>query len=80
MLSPICFPQNPYHRLVKDYKLVRESVNDPVADAALCGVLFRDEYSVLENMSESEPVIFSLLHFLQAEPEQVDDEGCVTPK
>jgi ATP-dependent DNA helicase RecQ len=23
VLSPICFPENPYHRLVKDYKLVR---------------------------------------------------------
>lgn len=33
VLSPICFPENPYHRLVKDYKLVRESVNDPVAVA-----------------------------------------------
>ena len=31
-LSPICFPENPYHRLVKDYKLVSESLNDPVAD------------------------------------------------
>jgi len=25
VLSPLCFPENPYHRLVKDYKLVRES-------------------------------------------------------
>jgi hypothetical protein len=31
-LSPLAFPQNPYHRLVKDYKLVRSSVSDPVAD------------------------------------------------
>ena len=31
-LSPLAFPQNPYHRLVKDYKLVRDSVADPVAD------------------------------------------------
>ena len=32
-LSPLAFPQNPYHRLVKDYKLVRSSVSNPVADA-----------------------------------------------
>ncbi len=32
-LSPLAFPENPYHALVKDYKLVRDSVNDPVADA-----------------------------------------------
>ena len=31
ILSPLCFPENPYHHLVKDYKLVRESLNDPVA-------------------------------------------------
>ena len=30
-LSPLAFPENPYHRLVKDYKLVTESLNDPVA-------------------------------------------------
>jgi ATP-dependent DNA helicase RecQ len=25
VLSPICFPENPYHRLVKDYKLHQSS-------------------------------------------------------
>ncbi|MGD2020584.1 MAG: hypothetical protein PVJ47_05980, partial [Thiohalocapsa sp.] len=25
-LSPLAFPQNPYHRLVKNYKLVRDSL------------------------------------------------------
>ncbi len=34
-LSPLAFPENPYHRLVKGYKLVKESLNDPVADARL---------------------------------------------
>jgi ATP-dependent DNA helicase RecQ len=34
-LSVLAFPENPYHRLVKDYKLVRESLSDPVADARL---------------------------------------------
>lgn len=51
-LSPICFPENPYHRLVKDYKLVRESVNDPVADARQAGVLFRDEFRALAGCNE----------------------------
>src|SRR5664280_1857323 len=48
VLSPICFPENPYHRLVKDYKLVSESVNDPVADARLAGVLLQDEIASLQ--------------------------------
>src|SRR5690606_189785 len=26
-LSPLAFPQNPYHRLIKDYKLIRDSLN-----------------------------------------------------
>jgi ATP-dependent DNA helicase RecQ len=37
ILSPLSHPQNPYHRLIKDYKLVCEAVNDPVADARLAG-------------------------------------------
>ena len=32
-LSPVAFPQNPYHRLVKDYKLCTTTRNDPVRDA-----------------------------------------------
>jgi ATP-dependent DNA helicase RecQ len=43
-LSPLAFPQNPYHRLVKDYKLVRSSVSDPVADAKLAASVFRDQW------------------------------------
>ncbi|GLI33279.1 hypothetical protein DAMNIGENAA_07120 [Desulforhabdus amnigena] len=43
-LSPLAFPENPYHRLVKDYKLVKEALNDPVADARLAASLFRDEW------------------------------------
>jgi hypothetical protein len=34
-LSPLAFPEVPYHALVKDYRLVKDSVNDPVADARL---------------------------------------------
>lgn len=43
-LSPIAFPENPYHRLVKDYKLVHDSMNDPVADARLAASLFCDQW------------------------------------
>ena len=31
-LSPLAFPANPYHRLVKDYHIVRDSINDPAQD------------------------------------------------
>ncbi len=42
-LSPLAFPQNPYHKLVKDYKLVRASINDPVSDARLAAAVFMDQ-------------------------------------
>lgn len=34
-LSPLFFPNKPYHRLVKDYRLVSDYLNDPVADSRL---------------------------------------------
>jgi ATP-dependent DNA helicase RecQ len=66
VLSPLAFPENPYHRLVKDYKLVRESVNDPVADARQAAVLFGDELRSFDGLRQTEPGLFALLHFLLA--------------
>ena len=43
-LSPLAYPENPYHRLVKDYKLVRDSVNDPCEDALLAGRVFSEQW------------------------------------
>lgn len=47
-LSPLAFPENPYHRLVKDYKLVRESLSDPIADARLAASVFEDQWKSFE--------------------------------
>ncbi len=50
MLSPLAFPRNPYHRLVKHYldgDLVRERRNDPEYDAQLALTLFEDERTAL---------------------------------
>jgi ATP-dependent DNA helicase RecQ len=69
VLSPICFPENPYHRLVKDYKLVRESVNDPVADARQAAVLFADEFQSLYGLKQTEPNLFALLDYLLSTPD-----------
>lgn len=41
-LSTLLFPQNPYHKLVKDYKLVSDEVNNPVSDAKLAEQLLTD--------------------------------------
>lgn len=61
VLSPLAFPENPYHRLVKDHKLVRESLNDPVADARLAGTLFADEVRAFVGLRQTEPELFQLL-------------------
>lgn len=59
-LSPLAFPQNPYHRLVKDYKLVKDSLNDPVADARLAAGLFRDQWASFTSMQQHEPCLLPL--------------------
>ncbi len=50
-LSPLAFPRNPYHHLVKHYQdgaLRRHRVNDPELDARLALRLFGDECAALE--------------------------------
>jgi ATP-dependent DNA helicase RecQ len=42
-LNPLAFPENPYHSLVKDYKMQRESINDPVEDCKQTEKLFKDQ-------------------------------------
>jgi ATP-dependent DNA helicase RecQ len=49
-LSPLAYPENPYHRLVKDYQLVRDSVNDPVQDAELAGKIFCEQWDAISTL------------------------------
>lgn len=57
-LSPLCFPENPYHHLVKDYKLVSQSINDPTADALLSKELFADQVNELKKIQHSDPELY----------------------
>jgi ATP-dependent DNA helicase RecQ len=50
-LSPLAFPENPYHRLVKNYRIVRDSVNDPVQDALLAGKVFAEQWDAFAEKS-----------------------------
>ena len=52
-LSPLAFPENPYHRLVKDYQIVRDSVNDPVQDAKLAGRIFCEQWEAFKLQIEA---------------------------
>jgi len=43
LLSPLAFPQNPYHSLWKGYKILSFSLNDPLKDAHAAWTLLQDE-------------------------------------
>lgn len=63
-LSPVAFPQNPYHRLVKDYKLCTTTRNDPVRDAELAYELFLDQGDALRKRVEEHSDEALCLHYL----------------
>jgi ATP-dependent DNA helicase RecQ len=63
-LSPLAFPENPYHRLVKDYKLVSDARNHPLRDAELSLQLFREELQAFEALCRDRPDEIGLFHFL----------------
>lgn len=60
VLSPLAFPENPYHHLIKEYKLVRDALNDPVADARQAIQVFVDEW---DSFSRSPGELLSFLRF-----------------
>jgi ATP-dependent DNA helicase RecQ len=62
-LSPIAFPENPYHRLVKNYKLVRSSVNNPLEDAKLAASVFTDQYESFRALAEVKPALIDFYRF-----------------
>ena len=64
--SALAFPTNPYHRLVKGYKLLSDTRNDPLADARLTLTLLADEIDAFIAMHASDPAWVALLHFLLA--------------
>ncbi|MDP9122955.1 MAG: DEAD/DEAH box helicase, partial [Acidobacteriota bacterium] len=55
VLSPLAFPENPYHRLVKGYKLIHDSQSDPLADARLAAKLFVEQWKSFAALSVIEP-------------------------
>jgi ATP-dependent DNA helicase RecQ len=72
-LSAIAFPNNPYHRLVKGYKLASDSRSDPLKDARLALSLLSDEIVALEAMHEEDPAWTLVLHHLIAEDAPFDE-------
>ena len=63
-LSPLAFPEHPYHRLVKHYKdgqLNREKPNDPELDARLTLKVFSDQQ---KQLLETPPHLLTAWHWL----------------
>ena len=72
-LSPLAFPRNPYHALVKHYQdggLVRGRINNPELDARLALEVFGEQREALR---KTEPGLLTAWHWLTTpEPGGVD--------
>lgn len=61
-LSPLLFPERPYHRLLKDDKLLTDSLSNPLNDSIKAFELFREEVDTFEKLDEDlKYVYFRLL-------------------
>lgn len=60
-LSPLLFPQKPYHKLLKDDKIQSDELNNPLNDAQKAMELFMDEVSAFEGLSISMKIIYCTL-------------------
>ena len=49
-LSPLLFPERPYHKLVKDDKLISEQMNNPVNDCIKADNLLQAEISAWNSL------------------------------
>lgn len=66
-VSPLLFPERPYHRLLKDDKLMSDQMNNPVNDCEKARDLLMDEVTRWNALTESKREIYTTL--LYAVPE-----------
>ena len=60
-LSPLLFPERPYHRLVKNDKLVSEQANNPVNDCEKARDLLLDEIACWKSLPPKKQILFASL-------------------
>lgn len=60
-LSPLLFPERPYHKLVKNDKLISEQMNNPVNDCRKAKELLLDEIECWDSLPNEKRVIFASL-------------------
>lgn len=66
-VSPLLFPERPYHHLLKDDKLISEQMNNPVNDCEKTRDLLMDEMACWKRLPKTRQTIFTSL--LQDMPE-----------
>ena len=75
-LSPLAFPRNPYHHLVKHYQdggLKRGQINDPELDARIALEVFGDQCQALQEAQHHQPELLAAWHWLSTpRPQGVD--------
>lgn len=57
-ISPLLFPERPYHNLLKDDKLISDQLNDPVNDCKKCRNLLMDEINKWYSLPEDKKLVF----------------------
>ena len=60
-VSPLLFPERPYHRLIKDDKLINDQLNNPVNDCEKAKDLLFDEISRWKSLPDEKQKIFASL-------------------
>lgn len=60
-MSPLMFPDRPYHRLVKDDKLISDDINNPVNDCLKAKDLLLDEIARWNSLPERKRNLFASL-------------------
>lgn len=60
-ISPLMFPERPYHRLIKDDKLLVDQLNNPVNDCEKARDLLFDEISQWKSLPHEKQTIFASL-------------------
>ncbi len=87
-MSPLLFPERPYHKLVKDDKLVDEQVNNPVNDCEKAKNLLLDEVerwhslplqmqSIFASLLSNKPEFVGFLSMVKAQPDPVHVEELI---
>jgi ATP-dependent DNA helicase RecQ len=61
--SPLLFPEKPYHKLLKDDKLSKDELNNPLSDTIKAKDLFYEELAAFDNLNKDlKNIFYFLLH------------------